>query len=64
METAGNIGPRERRKRMAMGIAMLALGAALAAVLTARGAAPWWRASLFVPFWLGALGLLQARAGT
>lgn len=49
---------------MAMGIAMLALGAALAAVLTASGVVRWWRASLFVPFWLGALGVLQAWAAT
>lgn len=61
---AHNIGPGETRKRRVMGIAALAAGAALAFGLVAAGA-PWWsRAAVFLPVWLAALGLLQARERT
>ncbi len=60
----GNLGPIETRKRMLFGAAMLALGAAATAIvffLDARGP---WLLALFVPFWFGALGVLQGRAKT
>ncbi len=60
----GNIGPRERRKRLVLGVVMLAVGLGLAAGLLEGGAGRWWRLSAFVPLWIGALGIFQARAET
>lgn len=61
----GNLGPVETRKRMLFGAAMLTLGAAAAAVVfflnVRRGA---WLLLLFIPFWLGTMGLLQGREST
>jgi hypothetical protein len=59
-----NIGPRERRKRRVMGIAGLALGALLAFALVVLGAPRPWRAVIFFPIWIAALGLLQTREQT
>ncbi len=59
-----NIGPRERRRRLAGGVVILAAGAGVALALVFAGANRWWRLSVFSPFWLGALGIFQARAGT
>ena len=59
-----NIGPRERRRRLSAGVAVLvAAGGALAALI-ALGVPRVWRVALVVPFWFGALGLAQARART
>jgi hypothetical protein len=55
-----NIGPREERKRLVMGMAALAAGLGIAAGLMVIGVDQWWRLSLFFPFWLGALGIFQA----
>jgi len=55
-----NIGPREERKRLIMGIATLAAGIGIAAGLMVIGVDRWWRLGLFFPFWLGALGIFQA----
>jgi type IV secretory pathway VirB3-like protein len=61
----GNLGPVETRKRMVFGAAMLALAVVLTAALSffdaVRGP---WLLVLFVPFWLGTLGLLQGREST
>ena len=43
---------------------MLAAGAAGTGLLVIGGADRGLRALLFLPFWLGALGVLQARAHT
>ena len=59
-----NIGPGERRKRILMGITMLAVGASLALTLILTGAPRPWRLTLFFPFWMGALGFFQAREKT
>ncbi len=59
-----NIGRRERRKRLLFGVAGLAAGAALEAVLVVRGAPAWWRLAEFAAFWLGALGVMQASGHT
>lgn len=59
-----NIGPRERRKRLRMGVAMLAAALLLLAGLVGAGAGRPWRALALVPFWLSALGFAQARGGT
>jgi fatty acid desaturase len=59
-----NIGRRERRKRLLFGFAGFAAGAALEAALVLRGAPAWWRLGVFVLFWLGALGVMQASGHT
>lgn len=59
-----NIGPKERRTRMRFGVILLGGGAGLAAVLVGIEAHRLWRLLLFLPFWAGALGMLQARAKT
>ena len=59
-----NIGPRERRRRMRFGAALLVVGAGLAALVVGIGAHRLWRLLLFLPFWAGAVGVLQAREKT
>ena len=60
----GNLGPRERRKRLVFGTVMLAVALVALAVLMAVEASRWWRLLLFVPFALAAHGFLQARERT
>jgi len=55
-----NIGPRGRRSRMGFGIVVIVLGGLAAAGLSWASAPRFWRALLFVPFWMGALGVFQA----
>ena len=59
-----NIGRGERRKRTIFGIVMLGVGAAALVALLAAGVQPLFRLPLFFAFWLGLLGLLQAREKT
>jgi hypothetical protein len=59
-----NIGPKEIRKRLLMGIAMLAVGVALAVIFTHIGVSRGWYAVLFLPFWIGSLGISQAHKKT
>jgi len=59
-----NIGPRERRRRMRFGAVLLVAGAGLAALLVGIQADRPWRLLLFLPFWAGAVGVLQAREKT
>ncbi|HET7854061.1 MAG TPA: hypothetical protein VFM04_06365 [Candidatus Methylomirabilis sp.] len=59
-----NIGPKEERKRLIMGIATLAAGLGIAAGLIVIGVDRWWRLGLFLPFWFGALGIFQALEAT
>ncbi len=47
-----------------MGAGMLAVGVGIAVALILAGVEHWWRVGLFVPFWVGALGVFQARAHT
>ncbi|MBI4608299.1 MAG: hypothetical protein HY726_04745 [Candidatus Rokubacteria bacterium] len=61
---AVNIGPGERRKRLALSGIMLGVGTAIAVALVAEGAALAWRIALFLPFWAAALGFFQARGKT
>jgi len=63
-EEVCNIGPRERRKRRALGYVSLAVAVAAAFVLVVLGAPRWWRAVVFFPTWMAGLGLLQARERT
>ena len=59
-----NIGPKETRKRLLMGVAMLAIGVVLAVVFTHADVSRGWYAALFLPFWIGTLALSQARKKT
>ena len=59
-----NIGPKETRKRLLMGVAMLAMGVVLAIIFTHAGVNRWWYSVLFLPFWMGTLGISQARKKT
>ena len=60
----GNIGPKETRKRLLMGVAMLALGVVLAVVFAHAGVSRGWYWVLFLPFWMGTLPLSEARKKT
>jgi hypothetical protein len=63
-DRVANIGPRECRKRLTFGIAMLSMSMVIAAVLVATGVPRGWRVLLFLPLWAAALGVLQAREST
>ncbi len=55
-----NIGPGERRKRMRFGISFLVAGGFVGGLLIGFDVHRLWRLTLFVPFWMGGLGLFQA----
>ena len=59
-----NIGPKETRKRLLMGVAMLAMGVVMAVIFTHAGVSRGWYAALFLPFWMGTLAISQARKKT
>jgi hypothetical protein len=49
---------------MTSGIVLLSIGAVMATALVMADAQRLWRLTLFLPFWAGALGVLQAREKT
>ncbi len=55
-----NVGPRESRKRMAVGLVTFALAVGIAVLLSFLRVERSWRLFLFILFWTGALGLFQA----
>ena len=59
-----NIGPKETRKRLIMGVAMLAMGVVLAVMFTHAGVSRGWYSVLFLPFWMGTFAISQARKKT
>lgn len=59
-----NIGPKEIRKRVLLGVAMLAMGGVLTVIFPHAGISRWWYSVLFLPFWVGTLGISQARKKT
>ena len=59
-----NIGPKETRKRLLMGVAMLAVGVVLAIIFAHASVRRGWYSVLFLPFWMGTLGISQARKKT
>ena len=59
-----NIGTKETRKRLLMGVAMLAVGVVLAVIFTHADVSRWWYPLLFLPFWIGTLAISQARKKT
>jgi hypothetical protein len=58
----GNIGASEQRKRLLFGI--LAVVAAIAWAMTGRASSLTGAVVLFLLFWFGALGILQAKEKT
>ena len=68
METATacviNLGPRQRRMRLAFGLALLGVSVLLGAVFVVAGVPRLWRLTLFLPLWGSALGYFQAREKT
>jgi len=59
-----NIGPKEIRKRFLIGFVLIATGIILAFIFAHAGVSRGWYAVLFLPFWMGALGISQARKKT
>ena len=59
-----NIGPKGRRRRMGFGLVILVLGGLTASVLFQAHVLRFWRLALFLPFWMGALGVFQAVGST
>ncbi len=59
-----NIGEGGRRQRLWAGALMITVGIAGALVMALHGASRWWLVPLFLVFWAGALGLLQAHEQT
>ena len=59
-----NIGPRERRKRLGVGIVALVVGVASSGFSVYFGARPAWSLLLFFPFFIGALSYFQSRDKT
>ena len=59
-----NIGPAGRRRRRILGAIIIAVGLAMVAAFIAARAVPGWVLVAFVPFLVGALGLIQARERT
>ena len=59
-----NIGAGQVRKRRMLGIASVSAAALLGFVLIGYDSPRWTRLLLFVPLWIGALGLFQAREKT
>jgi hypothetical protein len=59
-----NIGPRQRRRRIRIGSALLVIGAVLAAVLIGLELPRAVRLLVAVPFVAGSIGLFQVRART
>jgi hypothetical protein len=59
-----NIGPRERMRRVRFGVASLAAGVLLGALLVALSVARPWRLVIFAPLWAGSIGIFQAREKT
>jgi hypothetical protein len=59
-----NIGPKETRRRLLLGVVMLAAGVVLAVIFSQTGVRRGWYSGLFLPFWIGTLALSQARKKT
>lgn len=61
---ARNLRANGRRQRLLMGVALMAGAVVGAALMLAAGAPRGARLALFVPFYLGSVGLLQFRDHT
>jgi hypothetical protein len=59
-----NIGPRERRRRLMVGVAMFAIVVLVAGGLVLADAPRAWRLFVLFPAWVGSIGVFQAREKT
>lgn len=59
-----NIGPRQRRRRIRIGVVLLLLGAVMAGLLVGMHAERALRLVVALPFIAGSIGLFQVRART
>jgi hypothetical protein len=59
-----NIGPKETRKRLLLGVLMLAVAGVLAIIFSHAGVTREWYLGLLLPFWMGTLAISQARKKT
>ena len=59
-----NIGPRERHRRLVVGVIMLGIAVTLAAALVLFGAPRVWRLLIGPPEWIEGLGLFQVKEKT
>ena len=59
-----NIGPRERHRRLIVGIAMFAIAALVGTMLVVFGAPRAWRLFILFPAWVGAIGVFQVKEKT
>jgi hypothetical protein len=59
-----NIGPRERRRRLIVGIAMFAIALVVALGLVLAGAPRAWRLLVLFPAWVGSIGVFQVKEQT
>src|SRR3989442_12141553 len=55
-----NITPQGQRQRFVTGVIALAASVIAAGAVILAGVSPGWLALLFIPFWYGSLGLVQA----
>ncbi len=57
--SASNIGENESRKRLYTGLIGLTAGVLFAVFFLLSDYNYWWRTGLFIPFWVGFLGLFE-----
>ncbi|MET0501526.1 MAG: hypothetical protein ABW172_08415 [Candidatus Binatia bacterium] len=58
----GNLGPKERRKRLILGMVGLVMGLGMLMISGMNSIYHW--ASLLMIFWLAGMGIFQAKAKT
>jgi hypothetical protein len=59
-----NIGLHERNKRLFLGISMILLGLGLWAWMNMLEVNQWLRLLLFIPFFIGTIGIFQSKEET
>jgi hypothetical protein len=59
-----NIGPRERRRRLVVGIAMFVIVGVVATLLVVADAPRAWRLFVLFPAWVGSIGVFQVKEKT
>jgi hypothetical protein len=59
-----NIGPRERRRRLTVGIAMFVIVVVVAVGLVLADAPRAWRLFVLFPAWVGSIGVFQVKEKT
>lgn len=59
-----NIGLRERRKRLLVGVVGFVVGIVALALFVVFSVDRWWRLALILPFWVAGIGFFQHREKT